>query len=355
MLSACLGEEKPVTVSDWAAVFALAKRHCVAAMVCSVAQKNGCPPELLKAWTAYKNNVLRKSVLFEGERNAILKEADRLGVRYIPLKGVVLCKLYPEPYLREFADNDLFFVPQDEGKIKKIMLSRGYTVKGCGGGVWEFLKSPVYNFEWHRLLLPEKNAVGRYFRKAANRTERSEVGKLRFAAEDDYLYFLAHLQKHYLNSGTGLRSFVDLHLYRKSLSKNPSFSKEKFEKTAKETGMSEFEKEMGAFADALFLPEGALPCDRETELYVYSSGTYGLARNAVQHKVRQKGKTRFYFEWIFRPYSNMLYEFPILKKVPVLLPVFWLWRGVRLIFQPQRRKKVRENLDYIKKMDRKEE
>ena len=44
---------------------------------------------------------------------------------------------------------------------------------------------------------------------------------------------------------------------------------------------------------------------------------------------------------LFLPLKAMQILYPVLVKVPVLLPVFWIWRPIsRLLFRPEALKKI---------------
>ena len=43
------------------------------------------------------------------------------------------------------------------------------------------------------------------------------------------------------------------------------------------------------------------------------------------------------FRWIFPDYHYMASIYPILEKLPVLLPVFWVFRGIRLLIRIMKR------------------
>ncbi len=62
--------------------------------------------------------------------------------------------------------------------------------------------------------------------------------------------------------------------------------------------------------------------------YITQSGAYGTQRIFVNNQIKRRGRLGYLVSRIFLPYRLMLYQFPVLEKIPVLLPVLW---GVRII------------------------
>ena len=83
---------------------------------------------------------------------------------------------------------------------------------------------------------------------------------------------------------------------------------------------------------------------------ILSAGTYGTEsvqlRNAIK---RTSGQCRnpliakivYWLSLIFLPLHNMQILYPVLKKAPLLLPVFWIWRPIsRLLYRPEALAKI---------------
>jgi hypothetical protein len=68
--------------------------------------------------------------------------------------------------------------------------------------------------------------------------------------------------------------------------------------------------------------------------YILGSGTYGLAaQKAVNVSARTRGgRIGYLFARAFPPYWFMAEKYPSLRRVPILLPFYWIYRIVRAIF-----------------------
>lgn len=86
---------------------------------------------------------------------------------------------------------------------------------------------------------------------------------------------------------------------------------------------------------------------------ILSAGTYGTTSQKIFNEMQQLRdkhynpltvKLAYMFTTLFLPLKAMQELYPVLRKVPVLLPVFWIWRPVsRLLFRPQALKRFLKN------------
>ncbi len=84
-------------------LFNLCQLHKVSALA-SLSLKN---PGVM--WNTAKNDSVRRTVLFDIEREQIFKLLEKNRIWYCPLKGIVLKDFYPEYGIREMVDNDILF------------------------------------------------------------------------------------------------------------------------------------------------------------------------------------------------------------------------------------------------------
>lgn len=99
------------------------------------------------------NKAVRKNVLLDIERTALLERFEAQGIWYMPLKGSLLKELYPENGMREMADNDILYDAEKQEEVRTIMLSARYTAENIGSDHHDvYMKPPVLNFEMHTKL-----------------------------------------------------------------------------------------------------------------------------------------------------------------------------------------------------------
>jgi hypothetical protein len=67
-------------------------------------------------------------------------------------------------------------------------------------------------------------------------------------------------------------------------------------------------------------------------LYIFNSGTYGNIKNKVEKDVKEMGRWKYFKSRLFTTKEIMLNDFPILRKLPFLYPVFFIIRLFRGLF-----------------------
>ena len=78
---------------------------------------------------------------------------------------------------------------------------------------------------------------------------------------------------------------------------------------------------------------------------ILSAGTYGTESRRFRNEMKEIGgkfknpfvvKAVYLLSCLFLPLKAMQELYPVLVKMPVLLPVFWVWRPIsRLLFRPE--------------------
>ena len=291
------------------------------------------------AFIQAKGKAIRKIILFDAEREAVLDQLEKAGIWYMPLKGCLLKDYYPKIGMRQMADNDILFDSGRSPDVRRIMESLGFKIvkQGKTYGHDQYFKAPVCNFEMHRALFqPLPNEV--FFRYYQNhlkekmiKDEDSKYGR-HLSPEDFYIYMIVHEYKHYSKGGTGLRSLLDTYVYVRKEQLDMAYVHEEMEKL----GIQDFEEASRVFALHLF--DGEKLSDREQEMleYVLASGTYGTMANSVRKNLREKGRKGYFLFRLFPPYKMMVKIFPVLAKAPVLYPFCWIYRLIRgIILKPR--------------------
>lgn len=333
--------------TDYEKLFAFARRHSVAAMAFRAVDKDECPPETYEKWSAAADRALRKDIIFDAERQAILSELDRKNIKYICLKGVVIKSLYAERGMREYSDNDILFDAEHEDDVSEIMTSRGYDVL-LGPVHNSYHKDPVFNFEFHKELFLKESPYYPAFENVRSRAEKVGDGaEYKMTVADFYLYFIAHFAKHFSGCGTGVRYFCDLYLIKTKMITDAD--KAAVEAAIEKAGLAEFNEKVSSLSDKMFARPDELTYDDLN--YIMENGTYGKRTTYIKNTVKKKGKVRYFFSRLFLPYESMCGKFPILRKVPILLPFCHVARIVEAIFNKNKRRRAKTEIDIIKQAD----
>ena len=143
-----------------------------------------------------------------------------------------------------------------------------------------------------------------------------------------YYYHMAHMAKHFLAGGCGLRPFLDIWVLQHKVQPD-SDSRQQLLERGQLSGFARAAEKLSAiwFAGATMDEHS-----KSLEAFVLSGGTYGSLENQVTLQQAKKGsKLRFLWERIFLPYSFLKYGYPVLQKHKWLTPVFWVVRWFRLL------------------------
>ena len=99
------------------------------------------------------DKALRKKILFNIERESILKDFEDNNIWYVPLKGCELEKYYPHFAMRQMSDNDILFDIKKRNEVKSIMENHKYEVIHFNENNHDiYHKEPILNFELHTEL-----------------------------------------------------------------------------------------------------------------------------------------------------------------------------------------------------------
>ena len=264
-------------------------------------------------------------------------------IAHIPLKGSVLRHYYPEAWMRTSCDIDIL-VKRDELEIAmKLLVDKlGYRVDHtCFHDVTLYSEGGVH-LELHFELIeefsyPKVEAVLKNVWDMATPTENGYTYKM--SEELFYFYHIAHMLKHFVGGGCGIRFFLDLYI----LDKRNAMGAEQFETLLSEGGILEFSRHASKLSRIWF------STDESSEFYedfgdvVIRGGIYGEVETRVLvQQARRGGKLRYALSRIFPSYKVMREIFPVLKKHRWLTVLFHPVKWFRIIFHGRFSLSVRE-------------
>ena len=348
LLSSVLKGEKPDELPEnlsFHSLFSLASFHSVANMAYYGIEQLQTRPdkELTAKWAEVRDKEIMKDITQQMELEQLTAELEKAEVKFILLKGSCLKILYPQSDFRSMADIDFYIDEENNEKVRDVLLSMGYEINSLEHGVHDvYYKKPVMNIEVHKALFGNS---GREFSPVfENLWDKCDCVKgTCYNLTPDYFfaYLVAHGIKHYDIGGTGIRSFMDIHVY---LNKKAAVTDLK--KTA-ELFSAIGKKEI--YEDFLRLSEIWFADGEYTEKYksmtefIMKGGTYGTLENQVENGIKRSGRAKFIFIKLFPQLNYMREQYPVLKKAPVLLPFCWVVRWVKAATVNRRQTKIKMN------------
>ena len=364
--------EEILADADLKQLLIMARKHSVASMVCMALEKTAvfanADEAAKKQWLDAKNKAVRKNMLLDAERKAILHELEIQGIWYMPLKGSILKDWYPKPGMREMADNDILFDPSGREQVREIFQNRGYKTISFGKiNHDEYEKPPIYNFEMHVSLF--HGMYKEFTKQYENVKERllpvdGTAYQFAFTPEDFYVFALAHAHKHYSHSGTGVRTLADIYVMDRHL--GDIMDRDEVEQKLTQLGIAEYEQYSRVLAEKLFsavrpLAEIELTEDeKEMLLYYCDATTYGTVGNSVNNRLHELQedseditlwtKLKYCGVRLFPGKEFCKYAYPFVYKHPWTMPFFWVWRIVDKGIT--HRRKVKQELKALKAFSR---
>lgn len=340
-ISYSVTEKSPLTFEqdfDWQGFIKFCNKHKILNIVYYGLKKcNISIPE--KAEHFMEENMLY-SMLKEAQRSveieSLSEDFEKNGINHIILKGYIIKDLYPESYLRSMGDIDIL-VGKQVDEASEIAVNHGFKLQSKDFLHYSFKKGNALSIELHKSLIDE--SIDKYYNYFGIGFDRSSLCggfkyKYEFSKEDFYIFLVAHMAKHYEICGTGIRSICDIFIYNRSY---PDLNHKYIENELDKIGLVLFENKIRALADYWFGGNFDGKFDSIGE-YIISSGVYGNSENHelnafIINESDETSKFRYFINYIFPNRDYMCARYPLLHKIPILIPLFWIIRIFSTVFK----------------------
>jgi hypothetical protein len=369
LLSALAHNTAPPTPPEnlnWGYLHRFSAYHSLSNMVCygidQLESEFQPEPEILKKFQRDQKIALAKEAAQYLTLKQVLKTFEEHQIPCLPLKGCLIKYLYPRPDMRLMADMDILFKDEQTKEVINLMLGLGFTLEHAGGNHDVYVKNPFINIEMHRRLVPVDSPYYEYLQKTWARAylEEDSLYIYRLSPEDFYIYFLIHLAKHYTKGGTGVRSVLDIWLYQRHF--ESQMDRKYIEHELEKIKLPEFEKNIRKLAEIWFDKGKSSALYEKMAAYILASGAYGTGKHGIiafmnENKGNQQSsvgimKIMYRLNLFFPGLKHMSILYPILHRLPFLLPLTWLLRGLKcLLFKRQRTFQIIRNVHSVTKED----
>lgn len=323
------------------ALFTFAKRHSVEALVYHGLEQLDMDEEdpVWQNWCNRAQMILTQSIVQLTDRDTIFEALTAEGIELLPVKGCWLKEEYPEIDYRQMGDLDMLIHKKDLDIIEHKMLELGYSINEEIGKSMHvsYQKPPYTEVEMHVTLLPWDEPRNVYYQNIWEKAKNvSGIKHLkRLCAEDEYIYYILHMQRHAQDAGIGIKAFLDSVVYRNIY---PDMNRIYIEQELKSVEAWEFTRQVERLADCWFVTGEEVPVELlELAENAMMDGVYGTEEKMIQRrlqKLEQKYKNplvrkiAYWLSRVFLPRKEMECWYPVLEKLPVLLPVCWIIRLV---------------------------
>lgn len=345
--SALTGEKAEFSENfDWDNALNTAKKHQILPMLCYGVQYSGITPpaEIMQflELATFKNISVSQNQLYALEQ--IYKAFDENEIDYMPLKGSVLKFVYPKPEMRPMGDADILIRQEQYEKIRILMQKSGFTEGRESSYDYAWDKPSTLHLELHKHLVPVNyKDFYSYYDNPWRLAHNVKNNRYILNDEDNYIFIFTHYAKHYRARGIGIRHILDIYVF---LSQNNNMNFSYIDKELEKMGLLKFYKNTIHTINVWFGEEHTDTISDFITNKIFSSGSFGkneylnISNAVITSKSAEslRGiKFKQLFNMIFLPYSNMCILYPCLKKIPVLLPIFWVVRAVYAVFNKRKR------------------
>ncbi|MBQ7896869.1 MAG: nucleotidyltransferase family protein [Clostridia bacterium] len=260
----------------------------------------------------------------------ISKALNDAGVDFIPLKGAVISKLYPESYLRTSCDIDILVHEKDLDKaIDVLSESLQYKAKGERDYHDISLYSPEgVHLELHFNIRENMANLDKVLDRVWDHSYREDGHLWRMKNEFLIFHTVTHMCYHFTWGGCGIRSFVDLYLMRDKL----DYDENVLRAYLKEAEIEKFYDSVISLIEVWLGDKEHSELTQKIEKYIFSGGIYGNNETRIaMQQGKSGGKIGFILSRLFLPLETLKSYYPILNKYPWLYPFMIVRRFMRLI------------------------
>lgn len=278
------------------------------------------------------------------EYNNLCDALEIAQIPFLPLKGSVIRKYYPEAWMRTSCDIDILVHDEDIERAREIMVDKcKYTYQGKGSHDISLFSPTNIHVELHYDLVEDGrvNASSNVLKDVWNVARVREGYGFWYEMPDEmfYFYHIAHMAKHFENGGCGIRPFMDICILEGVAEANTTKRN-----TLLENGkLMKFASVAQKLSRVWFFGEEYDTVSIHMEEYILRGGVYGNNENRITVQQQKKGgKIKYALSKIVIPYDTIKFHYPILQKHRWLTPFMQVRRWFKLIFCGHAKRSMRE-------------
>ena len=331
--------KKACTPENLEAVYTLAKKHDLAHLVAFAVEGLDVPAcEVLTKLKNVKMRAIYRYARMDLEFERLCQTLEDVQIPFIPLKGSVLRQYYPQPWMRTSCDIDVLVQPENLHRAVMLLEEKlCYRRHGKGPHDISMMSAGGIHVELHYDLIEEADSS--QARKILENIWEQCSPKAEFACyyqmpwELFYFYHVAHMAKHFLHGGCGIRPFLDIWVMENRVKHDGS---QRYN-LLRQGGLLAFAHGSEKLAACWF---GDASWDVDTEQFaagVLCGGTYGTVSNRLSIERASGKKEKLPLHRFLIPYEDLKYYYPILEKKRWLTPICQILRWFRLLASIKKR------------------
>ncbi|MBR5500017.1 MAG: nucleotidyltransferase family protein [Clostridia bacterium] len=322
-------------------LYRIAKRHDLAHVVGAVVMENGVeiPSDLTAKFKKTDMLAVYRCAQQKQALEEIAAQFEMARIPYVPLKGAVLKSFYPTETMRTSCDVDILVRQEDLERACSVLVSAGYRVEEHLYHDISLSSPTNVHLELHFSVQENMPEIDTVLSRVWEYAVREDGCRHAFTKEFFVFQTFAHMAYHFLSGGCGLKALADLWVmeHRMGLTYLDG------EVLLAEGGILEFAGKMTALTRTCFDGAPEEVYSKPLLDYIVAGGSYGTAKGKITIKKSEKGGTVGYaLRRVLLPYNTMKNVYPVLERVPVLLPFCWMHRLFSRLFTGRGRRAIGE-------------
>ena len=246
--------------------------------------------------------------------------------------------------MRTSCDIDILVHEDDAERAASFLVDKlEYTRQGKSAHDISLYSPNKNHIELHYDLLEDDyaNSASEVLRKVWETAYLCDGYQYKYAMPDEMLYFyhIAHMAKHFIEGGCGIRPFIDLWILDRLEDADHDRRNDLLEKG----NLLQFATVAQKLSRVWFEYESHDDVSAQMEHYILLGGVYGTTENRVKVQQQKKGgKFKFLCSRIFMPYEELKFKYPILQKHKWLTPIMEIRRWFNLLKPSAMKRSLRE-------------
>ena len=337
-------------------VYTLAAKHDLAHLVCHALEPLSLPPcPAMQKFQTAKSQAIFRYMKMDHAYAQILGCLEAAKIPFIPLKGSVLRRQYPEPWMRTSCDIDILVHENDLDRAQEALASI-LSFQSSGKGDHDIaMTSPAgVSLELHYDTVQQRYAndlrrgvLATFWERATPVTENAFEHRIPDGLF--YFYHIAHMAKHFETGGCGVRSILDLWV----LNHCSDCDQQSRDALLTQGGLLKFARVMEDLSESWFSGKPWETVTEQAGNYILYGGMYGnQANRAAFGQAKAGGKLRYLLtRRLFMPYDYLKAEYPVLQKHKWLTLIFQVVRWFRMLFSGNAIRHIKEIATNVRTKD----
>lgn len=370
--------EHPYSEQEWENILSTAEEQGVLFLVlqgCTSIRQQICAASWIKWRSKLISTMVNNESLMEAQ-NKIVDVLKNENIPYAILKGASLSACYDNPSARALGDIDLLVPVQFVDRASEILASQGfYAPEDSFAHPYHidfYQKSIVVELHYAVSTFPDSPAgaeAKQYMESWQEQLQSKNIGSYSFQCLSDShqaLSLLLHMERHMTTGCIGLRQLCDWAAFLTSVM--PDYFANQMIPELKLCGLKEFAGvlTMTAIRYLGLNPAYGMPFQSIRERDIQAMIEEILRAGSIHNRNNAKDGSNFFVDesgtssavrvFVAKINSLARRKFPVTKKLPFLLPIFWLYIPLRYLVRSlmgkRRRKSLRRTITITKQRKR---